>query len=40
MTKFILPTLYLFDDRNLFCTEAEKSSLVHPQGLFYSVEFL
>lgn len=38
MAKFILRTLYFFNDRNLFCTEAEKSRLVHPQGLFCSVE--
>jgi hypothetical protein len=40
MAKFILRTLYFLDDRNLFCTEAEKSSLVRPQGLFCSVESL
>jgi hypothetical protein len=38
MGKLIFRNLYFSDDRNLFCTEAEKSSLVHPQGLFYSAE--
>jgi hypothetical protein len=40
MAKFILRTLYFFDIPNLFCTEAEKSSLVRPQGFFCSVEYV
>jgi len=40
MAKFIWRNLYFLNDRNLFLTEAEKSSLVRPQGLFCTVEFL
>jgi len=40
MAKFILRTLYFLNGRNLFCTEAEKSTLACPQGLFCTVESL